>query len=333
MIAVWLRFLSSCLPGLFVTTGSVTAAGTLLLASQAFALSPVLPGPRGMLGVLAGYCPTALGVALPVGLLVGVLTASRSWWEAGELLGLACCGKRPRTLAWPVFALGLCLAGLQAGLSHGLEPLGRSDASARLHAASSDLRLRPEQPAQLGPVLVHARAVEGRAFRDVFIASPGVVAAAERGRLASGERLLLEGGTAVSDDPELEWSLEFDSAELSLAQGGRRIELAERSTASLRDLVARMEARGSTAHAERLALFKRSLVPLGLPLLGLLALPLGGRGWSPGSTTLVAAVGWWALMRIGDQAVAELGPLMAGLLPHLGLMLALVWSWATWRRS
>ena len=333
MVAVWQRFLRACMPGLLVTTGALVGAGTVLMTAQAMTLSPVLPGLRGVLMVVLGYLPASLAVALPVGLLVGVVSAARGWLEGGEVLGLETCGVRPSALAWPVLALGLLAACAQGALSHGLEPLGRSQASAALHAATGDLRLRPEQSVLLGPLLLHVVDVDGPVFHDVFIAGPGVVGAARSGRLASGERLQLTEGMALADGGAgPEWSLSFARAEISLAQGSRRVELAERSTASLRSLIERMQASGRPAAAERLACLKRSLVPACLPVLALLALPLGLRGMQPGVAAVGVLLGWWSLMRVGDQAVDSLGPALAGGLPAGGLVLGLILGWVAWWR-
>lgn len=331
MTTVWWRFLRAAMPGLFLTVGAVVGSGVVLMGAQALALSPVLPGPRGALQVLLGHVPAALAIGLPVGVLVGVVSATRSWLEGGELLGLELSGRPRAGLALPAVLLGLAGGGVQLGITHVLEPAGRAAGTAALHAATAELRLRPEQTVSLGPVLLHVQAVEGAELADIFVAAPGVVAAARSGRLARGERLLLHEGTALSDgsrpdDPA--WSLRFEAAEVSLSQGGRRVELAERTSADLLALIDRMQASGRAARAERLAWLKRTLVPLCVPLLALLALPLGARGVQPGLAAGAVVLGWWTLMRIGDQAVHALGPVLAAGLPALGLVLALVLAWS-----
>ena len=92
-----------------------------------------------------------------------------------------------------------------------------------------------------------------------------------------------------------------------------------------------MISRGGTANAELLALYKRSTLPLGAPLLALLGLSLGARSRRIGPVALAAALSWWAVVRICDQTVGALGPALAALMPLITLSAAVALSWATWR--
>ena len=87
---------------------------------------------------------------------------------------------------------------------------------------------------------------------------------------------------------------------------------------------------GKDASFERMTLYKRAATPLSLPLLALLGLPLGVRGVRPAVAALGVTLGWWALMRLCDQAVGALGPALAALRPPLALAAATAIAWLRW---
>ena len=123
----------------------------------------------------------------------------------------------------------------------------------------------------------------------------------------------------------------FADAELALRPALPRMENAERSTASLSTLIARMESEGRTAAVERLSLYKRTALAASLPLLAILGLPLGVRGVRPAAAATGVTLAWWAVMRICDQVVGSTGPLLASLLPLALLAVSAAVSWLTWR--
>lgn len=323
-----------------IRAGSLACAGlvgvgALLLVGQTLAQAAVIPGPLGLGAVSLGLLPAVLGVALPAGLLVGSVAVGRRWAEAGDALALATAGLGARRLAAPLLLLGVAVGGLQGLLAHGLEPLGRAGARRALAGAADEVALQAGQPLSAGDLLLHAGAVEGAELSEVFVAAGAVVVSAKAGRVREGGLLELDLGEAVAVGRPGEepggWRLGFARASLPLELGRRRVELIERSTPDLQDLIARTRAAGRDAAAERLALYKRTSLPLGAPLLGLLGLPLGARGARPGAVTAATALLWWAAVRVCDQTVGALGPLVASALP-LGLLgLATLLTWATWR--
>jgi len=330
--SVSLRFFSDAQPGSLLAFGALVGVASVIFAGQALALSPVVPGPEGGAMVLAGMAASAAAAALPVAVLVGVLGAARAWREGGEFLALGAAGRPGRALLVPTLAFGLGAGGLEALLTHVVEPAGRGLGARALHGAAADLRLRPAMATTLGPVILHADGVDGRELREVFVAAPGVVAVAARGLLEGQGALVLEDGSARADG-EGDWRVDFSRAEVSLLADGRRIELAERSTASLADLVGRMEARGRTADAERLALLKRSALPLTVPLLAVLGLALGARAGArmrPEVVATAVACGWWVVMRLCDQLAPQVGAATAASLPPLYVALAGLVAWLRW---
>lgn len=317
-----------------LATAAIAGVGVLLLVGQTLAQAALLPGPAGLGAVALGLVPAVLGVALPAGLLVGTVAVGRRWAEAGDGLALQAAGYGARRLLAPLLGLGLVVGLLQAGLAHGLEPWGRAAARRALDGAAGELALVAGQPVTLGGVLVHAGEAEGGRLGEVFVAAGRVVVGAARGEIEAGGALRLEGGSAAAlpeaDQPP-GWTLRFERARLPLDPRKRRVELVERSTADLRDLIGRMRAQGRGAEAERLALYKRTSLPLAAPVLALLGLALGARGGRPGPVTAITALCWWAAVRVCDQTVGALGPLLAAALPLIGGSAALAVAWLGWR--
>lgn len=313
---------------------AVSGLGALLLAGQTLASAAFIPGPGGVLSLVLGLLPAVLGVAAPAGLLVGALAAGRRWTEAGDALALMASGLGQRRLAGALTGLGLAVAAFGLLNSHVVEPAGRRLARSALIAAADGLSLRAGQPVTLSGALLRAGRVEGARLGDLFVATDRVVVSAAEGEVGEGGALLLERGEArgVGGDAA-GWTLRFARGSMPLDPPARRVELAERTSADLGALINRMSARGSAAHAERLALYKRSTLPLGAPLLALLGLALGARSTRIGLAALGAALSWWAVVRVCDQTVGALGPALAAGLPLIALAAATALAWATWREA
>ncbi len=316
-----------------LAVAAISGVGALLVVGQTLALASVLPGPVGLVRVALGLTPAVLGVALPAGLLVGSVAVGRRWAEAGDGVALQAAGYGARRLLGPLLALGLAVGLAQGLMMHVVEPWGRAGVRRALDAASGELTLVAGQPVTMGGVLIHASAVRGQEMEDLFVAMDRVVVSAARGRILPGGTLELTEGTAgaLPDGDGEGARLRFASARLPLDPRRRRVELIERSTSDLRGLISRMHAEGRTAAAETLALYKRTSLPLGAPLLALLGLPLGARGARPGPATALTALCWWAAVRVCDQQVDALGPALAALLPLLLASLATLVAWAGWR--
>ena len=323
--------LDAALPGGLALLG-LGGTGLVLLVAQLAIRAPLLPGPSGLIALVAALSPSALALALPVAALIGMSAGSRIWVEGGEWLALSASGWGARRVAVPVLALGLGLGAGEAMLTHWLEPAGRAAAREILGRAPGELRVRPGQPSQVGDLLLLAEDQRGGELLGLFLARGDLVVAAARGRFSDGARLVLEDGSAKKIDAAGEgWSLQFGRAELAMGAPVRRLELVERGDAELRELISRMEAAGRGAAAERMSLAKRSVLPLTLPLLCLLGLPLGAWRARSGPAVVGVVLAWWALMRLCDQSVGVMGPLVAAGLPLGGLLLLTLIAWARWR--
>jgi lipopolysaccharide export LptBFGC system permease protein LptF len=108
------------------------------------------------------------------------------------------------------------------------------------------------------------------------------------------------------------------------------VEAAERDDRALLDLIDRMEAKGRRADFERMTLYKRSALPLSVPLLTLLGLPLGARRARPALVAAGTVLGWWVLMRLSDQSVSTVGALLASGIPPTALAIAALVGWSRW---
>lgn len=308
----------------------MVAIGVSLMSGQAVSLSGLVPGIGGLVMVIGGLLPSILAVALPVGLLAGLVAAGQAWSERGDWLAMMSSGVSGRVLLPGVLLAGMVFAGAEAGLTHVLEPAGRRLVRTAMITAAGEVTLRPGQPAQVGGVLLHADRVEGPELGGLFIATEGAAMSAKVGRVSAGTLHLTEGTAAgLTDD----WTMTFAQARLALSPAMPRMENAERSTASLQDLIARMESEERSTAVERLALYKRTALPLSLPLLAILALPLGVRGVRPAAAATGVTLVWWAVMRICDQAVGSTGPLLAAAIPLVALAAAAAAAWLTWREA
>lgn len=325
--ALW----SVAVPPLSLTVLGLVGASVLLLSGQLLGQSAVQPSLPGLLAILFWALPSAAAVALPVGALVGTTSAGRSWREGGELRALEVSGLSSRQLLCPALALGLLLCFGEAFLTHHLEPHGRATIRRVLHAAIGDLTLRPGQPLSLGSTLLHARSVGPAGYEGLFVASGDTVIQAASGIVGDAGTLQLQDGGVVGVAPNTYWKLAFGSAALVLDVPTPRVELVERPGPSLRALIGRTEADGRSAAYERLVLYKRTSLPLSLPLLAALGLTLGLRGARPGPAAVGVVLGWWTLTRLCDQSVQLLGPVWSAAVPLLVLAAATAASWARLR--
>lgn len=334
----WIRALvaAGVRPALLTVAG-LAGVGTLLLVVQVLLAAPVVPGPGGLFLLVTDLTPSALALGLPVAVLVGATAVGRSWAEGGEWLALAASGVAIRRVVPALLAIGLLAGGVEWGLTHGFGPAGRAAAREVLQSARLWLRLRPGQPAVVGGVLLHAAGVDEEGYTELFAAAgrregPSVVAAAPHAGVAADGRLELRAGNArVLAEVDSGWKVAYDRALLRLDAGTRRLELMERSDDSLRGLIRRTRAAGRSGAYEELVLFKRSTLPLAVPLLALLGLPAGARRARPASLAAAVVFGWWAVMRVCDQGADVLGPALAAAIPPVLLAAATLAAWATWR--
>lgn len=309
---------------------TVTGVGLLLVLTQGLLQAPVVPNPVGLVAMMGGLLPATLALALPVAALVAAVATGRSWAEGGELQALGAAGLGRGTLLAPILVLGLGLGAVQLMLAHQLEPRGRAHVRGVLSASLARVQPRPGEPVRLGEAWLSVEAVDGGRWTGVVLAQGDHLVAASGGHVdAQGTVHLSQGvGMSLGDGGG---SVRFAEARLTVPKLSPRVELVERSGASLRALIVRMQAEGRTAASERMALLKRTIVPLSVPLLIFLGLPLGARGVRPGAVALSVVLGWWVVMRLCDQRVHQLGPELAAGAPAILLAACAMWAWGRWR--
>ncbi len=312
-----------------VTLVLVCAAGLVLQATGLLLTTAVVPDLSTTLRICGGLLPAVLEYALPVAFLVGATVAYGRWKSEGTWVALRAAGVGGRRLLLPVLALGLIGALLLAGLAHHVAPAGRRGVSRELSEAHGHVKLLPGHFMQLRGVVLH-RGLQG----SLMVAEGDTVLVARQGSLEPREGGLLvrlNDGRAMGAGPDSA-TLAFDEAllPLPLSASGRRVELAERADAELSSLIGRMRDRGKQANYEQVLLLKRTTLPLAMLLLPWVCLPLGLRWGGKPSHTVAVAVGFWALVRIGDGACATIGAGPAAALPLLGLAIASLALWAGW---
>jgi lipopolysaccharide export LptBFGC system permease protein LptF len=142
--------------------------------------------------------------------------------------------------------------------------------------------------------------------------------------------LVLEAGQAAPVPDQL-WTLRFARAELRLAPAAARVELDERSSPHLRDLIARMRGNGRSVQSERLVWLKRFTLPAMVPLLVVGAFAAGARTRRPGVVVAGFSAAWWVGLRLADKGVDLTGAGGAAALPMVLLVALTVMLWRTWR--
>jgi len=289
----------------------------------------VLPAPADLARLALDLTPAVLDLTLPLALLGGLLVALGRWRDDGTWIALRACGTRGRRILGPALAAAAVCAGLLLITGHALAPAGRRHAAGLLAAACAAAELAPGGFLPLGGATLHRPTGGG-----LLLATEGAVVIARDGALEprdGGLLLRLGAGDAVGEAFR-GGSLGFASAEipLPLPAPARRVEHAERADRELAALVERMEARGREAPRERLALLKRSSLPLAALLLPLVAVPLALRRGRDVPAALLVVLGQWVLVRTGDAACGLIGPWAAAALPPAGLLTLAVALWARW---
>jgi lipopolysaccharide export LptBFGC system permease protein LptF len=311
--------------------GILAAVGLVMEGTMVALRAPVLPAASTLVAATLALAPSLLAFMLPLALFVGCLGCFRRWRLAGVWTGLEATGLAARKLVAPIAVAGLGVMLVALLLDHTLAPAG-CHASARMLAESTaSLRLVPGRFVPAGKAVLLAMP-EGGVFASDGSGSAVVSQTATIVPEGGGLRLGMEQGRALPAGKTPVFAA-FERGDLPLVGpgGSRRLDLEERSDSSLVQVARKREAAGKDASYERALLHKRSTGPLAGLLLPLLAIPLGLR-WGGKSTHAVATVAaWWALVRIGDQGCAVLGPLIAAFLPVFGLAAATLLLWSTWR--
>ena len=307
---------------LFCLVGLIVQSAVLLLRASA------VPSFFGVLELCLAIVPAFFPLLVSVGVFVGVLVAMSGWRERGEWAGLqalGCTGTRVgRSMLW-VSALACLLVGFSAQV---WAPWGHRAVARVLADAASELRIVPGQFIPVGDVVLHM-GPDG----EWVVAGPDWIGAAQTGEISIvDERAVvsLQRGTALGSNGGKVAFLHADFGITEAAQG-RRVELSERSNAALQDLIARTEADGRDASYERTVLYKRAALPLAAFLLPLLALGMGLRWGARPLWACSVVLGYWVLVRLGDQWASSMGPILAATLAPLGLLGSTAWVWLGWR--
>ena len=304
-------------------------ASVVLLTGQAVVQSEFVPSLSGLFLIAFGFLPEMVAIFSPVALFFATVTTARLWAEGGDVLALGASGRSTQRLI-PACCLAGCLIAAGVALcTHVLGPLGRGMVRSSLVDAVEDLQLRPGQPVPVGDGVLRVASEQEQSVTDIFYASGDLVVWAPKGRFATGGEVVLEHGQAMKLDEA--WKMDFERARANLVPEHVGIHNFERSSHSLLGLIGRMEARGVDASKERLVLYKRTVLPLSVPILALLGLPLGARFRRPAWLTVGAVLGVWAIQRLGDHVVVDVGPSGAALLPLVVLGLSALSVWARWR--
>ena len=275
---------------------------------------------RIVIGVAGACASLGFGVATVAGPLAG-LAALRG---DGSWLGVRSFGARGRDLAPSVLAWILLLGCANAGAAHVLEPLARGVLrDARVDAAAS-IELRESVATSMGPWAVSAGPEGGLRFAGED-GGDGIIVGEARLEALSGHAGVLHvalGPGEARRVGENGWTLRFASltAPVTLG-GGARVETAERPT---QELLGR-----ELGPYERWILWKRTLLPVSLGLLGFAALPLGAR-WPAAPVLGVLAAAFWGLLRVSDLASQSAGPAAATCLLLAPCALTALLTWAAW---
>jgi lipopolysaccharide export LptBFGC system permease protein LptF len=301
----------------------------VLLTGQTVVQSEFVPSLSGLIFIAVGFLPEMIAIFSPVALLFASVTAGRLWMERGDILALGAAGGSTQRLI-PACCMAGCLIAVGVGLcTHVLGPMGRGLVRSSVTEAVNDLQLRPGQPVAVGDGMLRVAKEKDRIVSDVFYASGDVVLWAPEGQLGTEGDVVLEQGQAINLDQS--WRMDFERVHANLSPNQAGIHNFERSSRSLMSLIERMESRGVDASKERLVLYKRTILPASVPVLALLGLPLGARFRRPAWLTVGVVLGLWAIQRVGDHVVEDIGPSGIALLPLTILGLSTLSVWTRWR--
>jgi len=318
----------------------------LLLASQLLSQADVLFG--GGVGfwdvarILADLVPHVLEYVLPIAFLLGAVLGVGRLSDSREVIALSAAGISPVRLVRVPLLLGTAVAALALLLALHVAPAGLRDARRRVDDV---IRRNLQGEVRAGVfyedipgITLYAAEVDPGGFRHVLISDRSnprapVLALAERGRFEPAPggslRLVLDRGELHREESgDRDYVVaRFDRAAVDLGLGqalGER----NRLTGSAFELTpAEILRAGSPegglseelARGWRTFFFRRIAVPLGILVLGLLAVPIGarrgGRAFGYG-VTLFAVVAYYALLRFGEK-LSHRGALPPWLGPNL----------------
>jgi lipopolysaccharide export LptBFGC system permease protein LptF len=310
-----------------VVGGLAWALLTLGGLGQALLVSAVVPDLDLLARMLAAAAGAGSGLALTAAVLGSVAAGARRLADDGGWVALRAMGAGGRSLLGPVLVLLLVGAGGTLLLAHLGEPAARAALrDARVTAAA---RIRPVEgrTVRLGD---WAATLDGTRLR---FAAGEWLGFAERWEIRpalAGVVVALEDGEVVGTDGATR--ARFDTLELPVPLGAAagRPHISERTTPDLtRSWASTPRPPG---RYERWILWKRTILPLCLPLFALALLPLGlGRRWPPLALAGAQLLSMWAVVRLADAWSRQVGPEGAA---ALTVGVALAWpavAWARWR--
>jgi lipopolysaccharide export system permease protein len=313
---------STALP---VLLALATILGIALLGVAArMAADPLVRSlPPALLMPLIGAMITPLlSVALPLGFFAGLVAAVTRLEGDGAVEAARCLGATPLQLAWPTLALALAVTAVTYLCGAWAEPWGRHQARQQIAELS-------------GPQLNQGRGGLSLAFDDTVLDAAGrdpdgtlrdVLLWSDDGDevvLARTGQVELDGGRVVArlTDGELHLRLDqgyararFESYTVDLPLPllrGRGREPFELAPGALREAITERRSQGHEVRFHLLALHRRLAIPLAVPLLALLAWPLGrtrsGQGVARGVLVAVGVgLGYYLLLRVGDHGLRQL---------------------------
>jgi len=307
-----------------------------------------IPG-QAVLTLLSLAVPRILALALPLALFFGLLTTVARLCQDSEMDAMAAAGVGLYSLLPVVGLLGIGGLLLEAGLTLGLVPAGQERLAKATETFQEQALTGMVRPGQFnefpgGRVLFFRERDADGFMREVFFhdpeAKPPVTVSARRGALEQGqggdvEAVFFE-GVRYQGRPRqgLVRVMDFDRYRVRKSLGGGGRSRGGRETLSTAILWQRVSGPDGSL-ADRVELFRRLTLPVGLPVLLLLALPLGVENRRSGTRSY--GLLWGALLILayhngliaiedwaGDGVVATHLLLWGPPLPAFGLALFLL---------
>lgn len=300
----------------------------LLLASQLLAQADVLFGggvsPLDVARILVDLVPHLLEYVLPVAFLLGAVLGVGRLAEDREVVALSSVGVSPVHLVRVPLLLGGAVSLVALVMALVVAPAGLRDARRRVDDVIRK-NLQGEIRSgvfyeEIPGITLHAAQAGKDGYRDLLIAdrtnpSAPVLVFARSGSLeataAGGLRLVLRDGEIHREEPGARDYVLARFARATADLGlGRTLDARNQLSGSAFELrpgeilaAARDGKPGSRSYWLTF-LWRRIAVPLGILALGLLAVPIaamrrGGRAAGYG-VTLLAVVGYYALLRVGE---------------------------------
>ncbi|MEF8792958.1 LPS export ABC transporter permease LptF [Thiohalorhabdus sp.] len=308
-----------------------------------------IPG-QGVFALLGLALPKILALALPLAMFFGLLTTIGRLCLDSEMDAMAAAGVGLYNLLPLVVALGFVALLLEAGLTLGLEPMGegrmaRAKATFQQQALTSLVRSGQFNEFPGGRVLYFTERGSQGLMREVFFHDPKprppVTITAKRAELTQSENgkveALFHQGRRYQGRPRegLARVMGFDRYRVRKSLGNIAGGDGGREAVATAELWQGAWADGSGVRRDRVELFRRLAIPLSVPVLLLLALPLGverrrgGRSFGILGGALLVLAYHNALIAIedwaGDGVVGAHWLLWATPVPVLGLAVFLLY--------